>query len=397
MIHILLTINNNYVEPSMVTLNSLFTNNHSEKFYIHILHYDLVDINIERLQRYINSKNANCSFYLYNKLDWANGKTRYWDKIVLLKLYAWLIIPKHISKILYLDSDVLVLDSIRDLWDKNLSNYYFAMRGIDEKTDISGAYGRHISSGHTNHIIRRGRKDLHYSAGVILMNLSLLRHDNPNWEQFYKDNYYRFCCPEEHLICMLWYEKVLPLDNKWNQIAKGHSFERPVILHYIPKPWSNNSEVHFLKEYLQYCNIPECNTLFNSIISKINAPYPHSKDAFLCSWIHVEIKNPNYLKLFMDTRSIKDIVILGINEYSNILSSKIATGNICNIVCYCDDNPKYCSYNEKDVVSISELSKVSYYDAVIVTNYEQFSEIEYKIRAAGNSKPIISLIEIIFS
>ena len=97
-IHILLTLNNKYLEPSIVTLNSLFCNNRNESFHIHIIHYELTIESQNRLNNFILKNHALCSFYLIEDIDWANGKTRYWDKVILLKLFAWQVIPSQKKK-----------------------------------------------------------------------------------------------------------------------------------------------------------------------------------------------------------------------------------------------------------------------------------------------------------
>lgn len=398
MIDILLTINNDYLEQSIVTLNSLFTNNKEENFHIHVIHYDLTKESIMKLSAFITGNNKLFSFYLVKDFDWANGKTRYWDKIILLKLYAWEVLPVEIKKILYLDTDVLVLQSIKELWDIDLRDYFFAMRGNTNHTDLSGAYARHTPTGHTNYVIKKGRYDIHYNAGVILMNLELLRCQNPQWKLFFINNTHRLFCPEEHLICMLWYEKILPIEDKWNQIAQAHPMINPSIIHYIPKPWSDNNEVYYLKEYLTYCDIPECESLYNKILPRINAPYPHSKESLLCSWLQVEIKNPQYLHNFFSNKSYNNIAIYGVNPYSEVFSCKIISQAYPNINYYIvDDSCKYRTYNQRPVYNLGELKKIHPVDCIIVTDYERYNEIETRLLRAHVNTTIISLIEIIFS
>ena len=397
MIDILVTINNVFVEPCIVTLNSLFINNEDEKFQIHVMHYDLSEQSISKLKGFIIKRKARPFFYKVDGIDWANGKTRYWDKIILLKLYAWRILPSELNRVLYLDSDVIVLNSIRELWEMNIDGYYFAMRGNTNKTDVSGVYARHTSTGHTNFVVKKERNDLHFNAGVILMNIQELRHENPQWEQFYLDNSYRLFCPEEHLICMLWYDRILPIDDKWNHIAQAHSYVEPVILHYIPKPWSNNKDAYYLEEYLLYCDIPECESLYNALLPKTNAPYPHSTEALLCSWLQIEIKNPNYLIDFLKRYAYVNVAIYGINQYSEVLTCKMFHCGLDPLFYIADDGCSFQSYNNHNVYTIKELKDCPKVDCIIVSDYGRFTEIETKLKRINVSTPVLSLIEILYS
>ncbi|MBO7529035.1 MAG: hypothetical protein J6T37_04080 [Bacteroidales bacterium] len=396
-IHILLTLNNAYLEPSIVTLNSLFSNNRTECFHIHIIHYDLTIESQNKLYSFVTKNASLCSFYMITDIEWANGKTRYWDKIILLKLFAWQVIPPPIKRVIYLDSDVVVLGSIRELWDLQIGNHYFVMRGNTELTDLSGVYAKHSATGHTNYVIKRNRYDIHYNAGVIVMNLDILRNENPQWKQFFLANYYRLFCPEEHLIGMLWYERILQLEDKWNHIAQAHSYTKPIIIHYIPKPWSDNREPYYLQEYLQYCDIPECNHLYNKLLPRINATYPHSKEAFLSSWFHLEILYPMYLQEYLSKHHYKTIAIYGINTCTEILICKISTQDNIKISYFIDNNVDYREYNNLLVYKTDELMNAPTTDCIIISDYEHFLEIEARLHRINNYTPIVSLIELIYS
>jgi lipopolysaccharide biosynthesis glycosyltransferase len=395
-INILITANDSYFESCLVTINSLFINNNA-KLSIHLMHCeDMNESNINIIKNFVENENAIFASYFVNGLDWLNGKTRYWDKIIMLKLYAWEILPDDIDKILYLDADTLVIDSISELYRKNVDDYYFAMRGIDETTDMSGVYGKHIKTGHTNYVIKKNRFDTHYNAGVILYNLKKLRDEQPKWKDFFLENYMRLFCPEEHLMCALWYNKIIPIEDKWNHITKAHYKERPFILHYIPKPWISG-EVYYIKEYLYYCNIPECQRLYKLIKSHINAPYPHSKEAFLNSWLHIEMNNSDYFKSFFSARQYKKIAVYGVGEISELFCYKYTKVKGINIEYFIDNESSWKSFNGKKIIKIEEIEKEKNIDAIIITPYERFLEIEMEIQKQITHKiDIVSIIEIIY-
>lgn len=397
MMHILITIDNTYLEASIVTLNSLFCNNSEVFFHVHVIHYNLSDSSIKKISGFVRSKRAEVSFYKIEDLEWANGKTRYWDKVVLLKLFAWQVLSPDIDRILYLDSDVLVLGDIRELWEIELDGYYFAMRGNTIHTDMSGVYARHTPTGHTNFVVKRKRGDYHYNAGVIMMNLKLLRDDNPEWKNTFIENYYRLFCPEEHLICMLWYERILSIADKWNQIAQAHPRVSPVIIHYIPKPWSKNKDAYYINEYLKYCDIPECESLYNQLLPRVNSAYPHSIEAFLSSWHHIEILNPQYIEKFLSNHNYQSLAICGINTCTDIIMCKLSTQEFSHVEYFIDDYVDYRSYNNIPVFNTQEFPLEKHIDCVVISDYERYSEYEIRLQRLGVEAPIVSIIEIIYS
>ena len=81
------------------------------------------------------------------------------------RLLALLILPKSIKKILYLDPDILIINSIRPLWETELGNYIFAAASHVGVTGVINDINR-----------ARLRVDHdYYNSGVMLMDLTKAR------------------------------------------------------------------------------------------------------------------------------------------------------------------------------------------------------------------------------
>jgi lipopolysaccharide biosynthesis glycosyltransferase len=167
------------------------------------------------------------------------------------------------DKILYLDSDLIVLDDISELFDIDMSTYCFA--GV---IDI-------VLSGHNNgfspnnhrpyylNTVKIKEKNLlnMINAGVLVMNLSIIRKHYSSLELLEYAQAGKFMLCDQDVINSLFQDNILHLENEWNVIyneegalhkpiasfapkgmyqAYKRALENPKILHFCGpiKPWN---------------------------------------------------------------------------------------------------------------------------------------------------------------
>ena len=163
-IPIVISFDRNYSDYAAATVQTVFYNTKNKiKFYWIIPKIDFLLVNKLKKKLFLNNlikiitveKN---DFNILNNLE-ING---HWGKIAFNKL----LIPELVleKKVIYLDTDLLVLDDLKSLYDTDIKDYLIA--GVLDpdgvKTDIIN------------------KNDLNYiNSGVMLMNL----------EQFRKTNY----------------------------------------------------------------------------------------------------------------------------------------------------------------------------------------------------------------
>ena len=117
--NILLTINKKYVKLVNILLNSIQLSNKDTKFDVYILHreLDIEDKNIIESGLDLNKFNIKMI-----KIDEEEVKNfpqyqKRYPKEIYFRLFATKYLPENIDKILYLDSDTLVINKLDELYN----------------------------------------------------------------------------------------------------------------------------------------------------------------------------------------------------------------------------------------------------------------------------------------
>lgn len=266
-IHVACNIDSNYVRHCAVTLTSLFENNRSEHFVIHILAGNLTaseqDVLVRLGQRYHNE------VYFYTPASHLlEGLTirKFSKRISMATYYRCLlsdILPDDVSKVLYLDCDIVVLGSIRAFWDMPLDGV-----GVAAVEDIGCKEPRRYE------ILHYPMEDSYFNAGVLLVNLDYWReHDVPRACIEYFHAYpERILFNDQDLLNSILHENKLLVDLCWN-VQDGFYrnpsrmtdewrgkfsdvLKHPVILHYTNrKPWEYDSQHPLRAEYVRYLDL----------------------------------------------------------------------------------------------------------------------------------------------
>lgn len=154
-----------------------------------------------------------------------------WTYMILLRAAFSKIFP-NLDKILSLDVDTIVNENISDLWDIDISNYYYA--AIDEPFKSVNGFTS-------------------INAGVMMINLEKLRQDKKDDEIIYALNTKHYEFPEQDCISELCqgYLYVLPPDYNVNGSVDFESAKMRKIIHYAAnKNWTKSPIVKM------YGNIP---------------------------------------------------------------------------------------------------------------------------------------------
>ena len=98
------------------------------------------------------------------------------NKSTLMRLFLGHVIPNTVKKLLYLDCDVIINDSLSDLWNTDITQYYLA--GVPE---FFMPKEKRLELG-----LEEG--DIYYNAGVLLWNMEEWRIENleTKFLDFYK-------------------------------------------------------------------------------------------------------------------------------------------------------------------------------------------------------------------
>jgi lipopolysaccharide biosynthesis glycosyltransferase len=121
---IAISFDKNYLTPFYALITSIFINNSNEKFSFHcIVKNDVTDIEKNKIIEYVNQNGA--SIKMYNIEDEivssfvVSGK---WTTSVYYKMFFPILVEKNIKKLIYLDTDMLVVGKLNSLYNTELGD-----------------------------------------------------------------------------------------------------------------------------------------------------------------------------------------------------------------------------------------------------------------------------------
>lgn len=269
--NILLASDDNYTPLLAVTLYSLLENNENEfnRINIYVLDGGISETNKGRIMSLCDefSVETPIEFIKYDNLEDTVGMkikaTR--PLTAYARLFAATLLPESIDKIIYLDCDALVVDSLKKVWQLNIDDYY-----CGAVYDIAPKY---------NNLYLNFPKDwIQYNSGFMLINLKRWRDEDlenkflnmiieKNGEVFHndqgiinvicKDKIYTL--PPHYNIRSpffeVGYDKFLQwygIDEYYSKKEVEDAIKHPVFIHLTQfvhgRPWFTNATNHPLRE-----------------------------------------------------------------------------------------------------------------------------------------------------
>ncbi|MHC2298136.1 glycosyltransferase [Rhizobium mongolense] len=198
----------NYLPYTAVTLASILKNYQGNK-PIHV--YLLVDqkLDDQLVAKFTALKQIHA--FEFHEIDvdasqFANIRTSAGISIATYyRLLMHNLLPKDVHKVLYLDSDLIILDSIDRLFDEKFDGAVFA--GVEDS--ISTTYNMRFG------IPADGR---HINAGVMLVNVDAMRRIRFDGlvERYLAANRYRLMLGDQQIIAELFFDAIRYVPVKWN-------------------------------------------------------------------------------------------------------------------------------------------------------------------------------------
>lgn len=244
----------NYVPYMAVAMQSILSNADSKYNYDILIFDDGIDDYQKELLASYERKNFSVRYIdvkpLMKDMDTSLFKARgIWSTATFYRLFIPQIL-KGYDKVLYLDCDVLVKDSLVELFRVDLKNkqagcVYDEVRytgKFDRVRDISKYLG-----------IKDYKK--YFNAGVLLFNIEEI--DGKKFAKDFVKELHRPYLPflDQDILNILWKDKFLPLNGKWNYqyyVMIEHpdlkdneelvgALENRKIIHYVTqnKPWTS--------------------------------------------------------------------------------------------------------------------------------------------------------------
>jgi len=266
-IHIACSADANYMADAAVMLHSLFSANSGDRFVVHFM-YDarLPPPELDGLAAICTPFDQTFapllipeSFKTVFPFMQRFGGFNAWYRVLLPQLLP------DLSRVLYLDVDLLILDRVRPLWEMDLGGKCIAA----------------VSNPLFDYMVERVKNDLglpdgdsYFNSGVLLIDLDEMRRIKATEQvvEFIRDN--RAPMPwadQEPLNAVLWSSRV-PLPPRWNaipaiwelpwkyfpkswtQVMREDARDRPAIVHFLGpyKPWHFRNRSPYKARYFEH-------------------------------------------------------------------------------------------------------------------------------------------------
>ena len=267
-IQLLCALDANYLPQLRVLLTSIRLNNPGETFGLYLMHSGLPERELEGLERWCGE--AGWEFHSVPVdaalFDGAPVTAQY-PREMYYRLLAGQMLPDSLSRVLYLDPDILVINPLRELWETDMQGNMFAAAAHTGKTELANNVNR----------IRLGTDHDYYNSGVLLIDLERCRSEVSPDElfAFVREHRRELVMPDQDLLNEVYGDSILPLDDAlWNYDARNFNnymlrsageqdmdwvMENTAILHFCgkAKPWKPNYIYRFGVLYRHYERLAE--------------------------------------------------------------------------------------------------------------------------------------------
>lgn len=248
--NIAIAINRKYIRYAYVLLYSLLKNN-PRTIHVYILHHELTSEDEVYFQPLTSSFDVTFHFIfipdslLPSKEVLASSE---WGIEAYFRLALTDVLPTNIERILYLDSDIIVHNSLDSLYDCDMGNYKIAACAEFQSTPPFDNY--------RDELFKEFFSDnfSYFNSGVVLYNLNALRptYTFNSYMQTAKTLNYQIKFPDQDLLNYCHHGETLFVDTflynlnaRYGATQYGIDYnklkETAVIVHYASsKPWRSN-------------------------------------------------------------------------------------------------------------------------------------------------------------
>ena len=274
-LNIIYSSDDNYCIYMGVSILSVLENNKNfNSINIYIVDNNISDGNKLELKKLVDSYQRNIIFigfekykkYLNLNMEWQISISSY------ARLFVANMLPSNVNKVLYFDCDTLIVDSLDELWNQDIKDFYVA--GVCDTVPSN-----------TKQAIGLNSTDFYINAGMILINLKKWREDNLEKRLLdFIDDYNGNVIHHDQGVIngVIKNKKILPLkynlmtsylmmsrediikfykveDSFYSQEQIDKAIENPIYIHYTPgfttRPWVKGCKHPYVDLYWKYLKL----------------------------------------------------------------------------------------------------------------------------------------------
>ncbi|MDR2599849.1 MAG: glycosyltransferase family 8 protein [Oscillospiraceae bacterium] len=241
--NILYSCDDKYSPYAGISITSLFENNKDiGSITVYIMSSDISDNNVSKLKKLADNYNREITIIDVSKYDkyFESNNVRLLNnsRATYYRLIAADVLPKDIDRFLYLDCDVIILDSLVELL-----NFVF-----EEHKACAMVYHGKIQKSHKK-LLRLGEEDLYYYAGIMLFDVKAWKELKcserilktlENKSRYYITN-------DQDIINASINENIQSLAPEYNVISDWYEVSKKTLYKYMIKP----NDILYSEESLQ--------------------------------------------------------------------------------------------------------------------------------------------------
>ena len=266
-INIVFISDDHYIMPTCVAITSMIMNKNTDtKYHIYVLLAEVENENKNILENFAQNNNdsfVSIDIIIINDNKYKNiMNSGHVSSAALFKFDIANIFP-NLDKVLYLDSDIIILKDLSELFTTDISNFY------------AGVIKDFIAIQLRKHHLRLGT-EYYFNSGVLLLNTKKLREENASEKLLDYKLAQKKGFMDQDAFNYVFNEKVKFLPHKYNyMITNDNYFDRKAIndfyeydlldddiniLHITyKKPWDKNTISYnkyydYFWHYYQYTN-----------------------------------------------------------------------------------------------------------------------------------------------
>lgn len=159
LLHVAIAFDNNYLLPAYALLSSIFCNNPQHEFHFHCILVDISENEKLNLKNYIERYHVSkVQIYQLEKALFEHFPTlNRWNTSPYLKIFFPLLVDKSIDKLLFLDTDMIVVGNLNELYEIDLGEH-----------PVGVVKDNYVKS---NPFWELHLKDNYFNTGMLLINL----------------------------------------------------------------------------------------------------------------------------------------------------------------------------------------------------------------------------------
>lgn len=265
--NLLLTLDENYLLPCKVMLDSFFASNPNESdVTVYLLHSVIPAEKLEELSGFCTGFGAKLVPIAVDATFFGNAPTsKRYPKEMYYRLLSPLILPQEAERVLYLDPDMLIINPLRPLWELNLYRKTFAAASHTGLTEMANEINN----------VRLDTAHEYFNSGVMLIDLNAARKMVTAEDVFacVSEHEKELILPDQDVFNILYGSQTMPVDDVlWNYDVRNYSkylirstgrhdlnwvMQNTAVLHFCGKnkPWHEDYKNPFGMLYLHYMNL----------------------------------------------------------------------------------------------------------------------------------------------